>query len=225
MKLALFDLDNTLLEGDSDHGWGEYLASVGLVDREHYRQTNERFYRDYQQGRLDMAEYLAFQLIPLNRYPRELLLRHRANYVDSIIRPKLRPRGLDAIAQHRAQGHQIIMITATNEFITRPIADCCGVEHLIATQIEEQNGQWTGRSQGIPSFGVGKITRLESWLGLQGTSLSECESWFYSDSMNDYPLLSRVNHPIVISPDAKLCECAQNHGWRIEDWSMAQGNI
>lgn len=220
MKLALFDLDNTLLEGDSDYGWGEYMAHVGMVDGEEHRAQNLKFYDDYKAGRLIMADYLAFQLAPLTKFPSQMLLEHRAEFIKQVVTPMIRPQGIAAIHRHRQMGHQLLIITATNEFVTRPIADLFGIETLIATEIEVVNGAWTGRGIGVPSFGEGKITRLESWLSVRNTSLSQCESWFYSDSMNDLPLMSRVQHPIAITPDKRLAEHAKIHHWKIEHWSL-----
>jgi HAD superfamily hydrolase (TIGR01490 family) len=225
MALALFDLDNTLLEGDSDYGWGEYMAQVGLVDAAVHRQRNQEFADDYRAGRLVMADYLAFQLAPLTRFPRETILAHRAEYVQTVIMPLIRPQGLEAIAQHRARGDTIIIITATNEFVTRPIAEALQVAHLIATQVEEIQGKWTGRSIGVPSLGEGKITRLQEWLASSNRTLHDEESWFYSDSINDLPLLSKVKHPVVVTPDPRLREHAIQQKWRIENWSFRSPSL
>lgn len=221
MNLALFDLDNTLLDGDSDYGWGEYMAEVGLVDGSAHRAQNLLFYEAYKAGKLVMADYLAFQLAPLKKYPRAELLHHRAEYIATMIKPMMRPQGLAAIKHHRKLGHEIIIITATNEFVTRPIADLFGVDTLIATEVEEIDGQWTGRGRGVPSFGAGKITRLEAWLQQHALTLAQCEAWFYSDSMNDLPLLTKVQHPVVISPDERLAAHAKLQSWPIEIWKRA----
>lgn len=213
MALAIFDLDNTLLDGDSDYLWGRFLASRGIVDGARYERENERFYREYQEGRLDIEEFLRFSLEPLRRHPRALLERLRAQFVREQIEPIMLAAAHDLIAAHRAAGDTPMIITATNAFVTAPIAAGFGVEHLIATLPAEAGGGFTGEVAGIPAFRDGKVRRLEQWLVESGRDLAG--SSFYSDSHNDLPLLERVEHPVAVDPDPRLREIAESRGWSI----------
>lgn len=211
MTLALFDLDNTLLAGDSDHLWGDYLVTLGVVDGTHYRAQNQRFYDAYRAGTLDIYEFLAFALKPLADHPRERLEAWRERFVAESIGPIVLPAAQVLVERHRRQGHRTAIITATNRFVTEPIARLFGVDALIATDLEEQAGVYTGRVAGVPCYREGKITRLAEWLaGEQPAS-----TWFYSDSHNDLPLLAEVDHPVAVDPDAVLHEQARRRGWPV----------
>lgn len=209
--LALFDLDNTLLDGDSDLCWGTFLAEQGLVDAEQHRRTNEAFYRQYQDGQLDIHAFLSFALEPLAAHPLERLRELRERFMREYIEPMILPAGERLLAGHRDKGHELLIITATNRFVTEPIARRLGVAHLLATDPEMRDGRYTGRITGTPCFQEGKITRFEQWLAEHGPG--NPETWFYSDSHNDIPLLSRVDHPVTVDPDEPLRRHARRHGW------------
>ncbi|WP_166258954.1 HAD family hydrolase [Marinobacter salicampi] len=213
MTLAIFDLDNTLLAGDSDHAWGEFLVEEGIVDAEVYRQANDRFYREYLDGELDIHRYLSFALEPLARHEPEQLLLWRKHFVDVKIRPMMLAKATALLDQHRSQGHTLLIITATNLFVTEPVAELLGIDHLIATEPEMVNGRYTGSVAGTPSFQEGKVTRLGEWLRHQDMTLDG--AWFYSDSHNDLPLLKKVSHPVAVDPDPMLAEVASQEGWDI----------
>ncbi|MBF0284490.1 MAG: HAD family hydrolase [Magnetococcales bacterium] len=214
MALALFDLDNTLLNGDSDYLWGRFLADGGLVDAATYEAENRRFYEDYKRGELDIQAYLRFQLGFLAGKEREELDRLHQRFMAEVIAPIRLPAASALLEQHRRQGDRLVIITATNRFVTGPIARSMGVEHLLATELEEDGaGRFTGRPRGIPCFHEGKVTRLEAWMALQGETLAG--SWFYSDSRNDLPLLQRVAHPVAVDPDPVLETEARRRGWKI----------
>ena len=213
MTLAIFDLDNTLLRGDSDHAWGQFLVERGLVDGEHYRRENERYYREYQAGTLDIMEFLAFALRPLAAHDRATLEAWHREYMQTKVAPLITGAARALVEKHRAQGHTLVVITATNSFLTRPIARAFGVEHLIATEPEVRDGRFTGKVAGVPCYREGKVTRLNRWMAEHGESLDG--SWFYSDSRNDLPLLSLVSHPVAVNPDAILKREALARGWTI----------
>lgn len=213
MSLAIFDLDNTLLAGDSDYLWGRFLIEQGLVDQESFERENQRFYDQYRAGTLDIQEFLAFVLRPLAEYPLAELLAWRAQFLAEKIEPILLPKAMALLAQHRQAGDILLIITATNRFITAPIAERLGVPHLLATEAEYSEGHYTGRSTGIPCFQQGKVERLEAWLVETGHDATD--SWFYSDSHNDLPLLSQVAHPVAVDPDIRLTQHAQECGWPI----------
>lgn len=216
MKLALFDLDNTLLAGDSDFQWAQFLIEQKVLDREVYEARNIEFYEQYKAGTLDIHEFLDFQLKPLSRHPREQLNEWRSHFVKQRIAPLVAPGARALIARHQAEKDLCIIITATNSFVTAPIARMLGIDHLIATEPEQENGEFTGRVAGVPSFQAGKITRLEQWLDAHNlTWLSFLQSWFYSDSLNDLPLLKKVTHPVAVDPDATLHEHAKKSGWPV----------
>ena len=213
MSLAIFDLDNTLLAGDSDHLWGEFLAEQGIVNAQWYRSENERFYEAYKAGTLNIYEFLAFSLKPLaDNDLRQLMNWHRL-YMQQKIEPIILPKALAQIAQHREQGDHLMIITATNQFVTQPIAAKLGIETLLATQPEFENNRYTGKVTGIPCFQEGKVHRLQAWLQQSGHDLNG--SWFYSDSHNDIPLLRTVCNPVAVDPDPLLARHAQIHGWAI----------
>lgn len=216
MRLALFDLDNTLLAGDSDFEWAQFLIEQGVLDREVYEARNQAFYDQYKAGTLDIHEFLAFQLKPLSRHPRRQLDDWHARFMAQKIRPLMTPAAQALVERHRREGHLCAIVTATNRFVTGPIAAAFGVEHLIATEPEERDGEFTGRPAGVPCFRAGKVTRLEQWLAQRGTRLAEVgESWFYSDSHNDLPLLQAVTHPVAVDPDPQLAAAAAARGWPV----------
>src|SRR3954464_4814720 len=214
MKLALFDLDNTLLSGDSDFEWAQFLIEQGVLDREVYEARNNEFYEQYKDGTLDIHEFLDFQLKPLSRHPRRVLDEWHAQFMQRKILPLVRPRARTLVAQHRSD--LCAIITATNSFVTAPIAREFGIEHLIATEPAQAGGEFTGEVSGTPCFREGKIARLEEWLAGRGQSLRAfAQTTFYSDSLNDLPLLARVTHPVAVDPDDTLRAHAQRKGWRI----------
>jgi HAD superfamily hydrolase (TIGR01490 family) len=216
MHLALFDLDHTLLPLDSDYEWSRFLAAVGAVDGERHRRENERFYREYLAGTMDIQEFLAFCLAPLAAHPREQLDAWHRQFMDEVILPAIRPQAQELVAGHAERGDLCAIVTATNEFVTAPIARRFGVAHLIATGVEEVDGRFTGRPRGTPSYREGKIARTEEWLASLGHTWRGFErSWFYSDSANDIPLLSKVTDPVATNPDARLAAVARERGWPV----------
>jgi len=214
MRLALFDLDNTLLAGDSDFEWAQFLIEKGVLDREVYAARNQQFYDQYKAGTLDIHEFLDFQLQPLARHPREQLDAWHAEFMSRKVIPMIAPGTAALLQKHAAD--VCVIVTATNSFVTAPIARHLGVEHLIATEPEAIEGEFTGRVVGTPSFREGKVKRLEQWLALQGQGWADVgDSWFYSDSLNDLPLLAQVCHPVAVDPDATLKGHAEQAGWPI----------
>ena len=213
VKLAIFDLDNTLIGGDSDYLWGQFLAEQGHLDGNTRRRENQRYYDDYKAGKLDIHEFLEFQLQPLAGADPAILQARRTQYIEEKIRPILLDKSLKLIAHHRQQGHTLLVITATNRFITEPIAELLDVSNLIASEPEIKDGRYTGKSTGIPSYAEGKVTRLNAWL--KENNLKPDETWFYSDSHNDLPLLKIVDHPVAVDPDDILREEAKKKGWPI----------
>ena len=213
MALAIFDLDNTLIAGDSDHLWGEFLVARGLVDGADYARANDRFYAQYRAGTLDIDAFLRFALSPLREHPRDLLEELREHFVAQVIAPLMLPAARDLIAAHRGAGDTLLIITATNTFIGTPIAARFGIPHLIATEPELRDGRYTGEVAGIPAFREGKVRRLDAWLTGRGETLAG--SCFYSDSHNDLPLLGRVDRPVAVDPDPQLREVARARGWPI----------
>jgi HAD superfamily hydrolase (TIGR01490 family) len=213
-NLALFDLDNTLLAGDSDYNWSLFLIKQGLLDEKTHHERNEQFYLDYKNGNLDIYKFLAFQLKPLSEHSVADLNALHAKYMDTVIRPMMTQKAQDLVDQHKAQGDLCLVITATNSFVTKPIAQAYGIAHLIGTDPEMVNGAYTGGVAGVPSFQEGKVTRLKLWLAERGQELADFEqSYFYSDSHNDLPLMKLVTHPVAVDADAKLTAYAQQHGW------------
>ncbi|EXJ15473.1 histidinol-phosphatase [Imhoffiella purpurea] len=213
MALAIFDLDNTLLDGDSDHLWGRFLAARGIVDGEHYDRENERFYADYQAGTLDIDAFLRFSLRPLRDNPRQEMEALREDFMAEQIEPIMLRSARALIERHREAGDTLLIVTATNAFVTAPIAERFGVPHLIATEPALHGGHYTGEVAGIPAFREGKVIRLEEWLAERDLDLDG--SAFYSDSHNDLPLLERVTHPVAVDPDPRLRATAASRGWRI----------
>ena len=217
MKLALFDLDHTLLPIDSDYAWGVYTTDIGWTDNDHYRQRNDEFYAHYQAGTLDIHDYVRFSTEATRLKGAAEAARAHAHFMQTVVLPAIQPQALDLIQGHAQAGDQIIIVTATNEFITRPIADALGVPHLLAVQLErDAQGAATGRIRGVPSFREGKIVRVHEWLLEQGHTLTDFErSVFYSDSTNDLPLLEVVSEPVATNPSPALEAIAQARGWRI----------
>jgi len=213
-NLALFDLDNTLLAGDSDYNWSLFLIEEGLLDAKMHQDLNEQFYLDYKNGNLDIYKFLEFQLKPLSQHPREFLDELHKKYMQRIIRPMMTDKGQALVDKHREQGDLCLIITATNSFVTRPIASAYGIDNLIGTDPEEINGEFTGGVSGVPSFQQGKVTRLNQWLESRGQQLSDfAASYFYSDSHNDLPLMKLVSHPVAVDADSMLKEYAEQQGW------------
>jgi HAD superfamily hydrolase (TIGR01490 family) len=216
LRLALFDLDNTLLGGDSDFEWAQFLIERGVLDREVYEARNLEFYEQYKAGTLDIHAFLDFQLKPLSRHPRSQLDAWHAQFMREKIDPIILPKARELVAKHAADGHLMAIVTATNSFVTRNIARAFGIEHLIATEPEEIAGEFTGNVVGTPSFREGKVTRLHDWLASQNVAWDGIEeSWFYSDSLNDLPLLLQVSHPVAVDPDSTLRRHATEHGWPV----------
>lgn len=213
MALAIFDLDNTLLAGDSDHLWGQYLVDNKIVDAEVYERENERFYREYREGNLDIFEFLAFSLAPLAEHSLEELYSWRYDFVEKTIKPIIATAAYDLVEKHRQQEDTLLIITATNRFVTEPISKLFGVENLLATDPEKTDTGYTGKVDGTPCFQEGKIERLNSWLEKSGENMSG--SIFYSDSHNDLPLLEKVDHPVAVDPDDKLLVYATEANWPI----------
>jgi HAD superfamily hydrolase (TIGR01490 family) len=213
MPLAIFDLDNTLLAGDSDYLWGQFLGELGVVDRASYDRENERFYQEYREGRLDIFAFLAFSLKPLSEHPRAKLDAWHQRFMREKIEPLITAAAERLIEQHRVAGDTLMIITATNTFVTAPIAARLGIPHLIATDPEQTGGRFTGRVAGTPSFREGKVSRLHEWLAQHGETLDG--AWFYSDSHNDLPLLELVAHPVAVDPDEPLAGHARERGWPV----------
>jgi HAD superfamily hydrolase (TIGR01490 family) len=218
LKLALFDLDQTLLPLDSDQSWGEFTLGLGWVDEASFRQRNNAFYADYNAGCLDIHAYVRFATEAVRQ--RGLTAAHQAHqqFMQQVIQPAIKPQALELVEAHRAQGDTLVMVTATNEFVTTPIAQAFGMDVLLAVQlVRDADGNFTGDIDGTPSLREGKVTRVSQWLQAQGLSLTEVHATFYSDSMNDLPLLEKVDVPVVTNGGPALKQIAQERGWRILD--------
>ena len=218
MDLVLFDLDNTLLSGDSDFEWAQFLIDKGVLDREVQEAKNQEFYEHYQAGTLDIHAFLDFQLMPLSRHERQELDRWHGEFMAARIRPMIGPAALALVKRHLDEGALTAIVTATNSFVTGPIAQAFGIPHLIATVAAQEaaGGRFSGRVRGLPSFRDGKIARVETWLEALGLWWGSFErSFFYSDSLNDLPLLARVSHPVAVDPDPTLRAHAERHRWPI----------
>ena len=214
MNLALFDLDNTILAGDSDYNWSRFLIQEGYLDGAIHAEKNEKFYADYKAGTLDIYAFVEFQFKPLARNPRTVLNQLLKKYVEEVIKPMITEKARVLVKRHQEEGDLIIVITATNSFITKPIAELFGIENLIGTDPEEKEGEFTGKVSGLPSFKEGKVARLEAWLKNKKLSLASFEkSYFYSDSHNDLPLMQKVTHPVAVDSDDVLSEYAKSKGW------------
>jgi HAD superfamily hydrolase (TIGR01490 family) len=216
MHLALFDLDHTLLPIDSDYEWSRFLARLGVLDGDDYERENNRFYEQYKDGSLDIAEFLQFQLAPLAAHPRDTLDRWHAQFMAEVITPRISHQARELVDRHRARGDLIALVTATNAFVTAPIARAFGIDHLVATTLEEAGGQFTGRPLGTPSFREGKVVRTHEWLESIGRRFDSFErTWFYSDSRNDIALLEQVTDPVATNPDPVLHATAITRGWPV----------
>lgn len=213
MVLALFDLDNTLLSGDSDYAWGEFLCAQQAVDATEYRQKNAYFMRQYDAGKLNMEQFLQFATKPFVTIPQKKLLQLQQDFMQQIIQPMILPRAEQLIAKHKEKKHHLMIITATNDFIAAPIAKQLGIKDLIATELEKIDGDYSGKIVGEPAFQAGKVNKLNQWLKDQPYSLDK--AYFYSDSHNDLPLLESVAHPVVVDGDAKLLQVAQEKAWKV----------
>lgn len=213
MSLAIFDLDNTLIADDSDYLWGQFLVDKGIVNKEYYEQANAKFYADYKQGTLDIEEFLQFSLKPLADNEPEQLYRWRNQFIQEIIQPILLQPAIDLVNKHKAKNDTLMVITATNRFITEPIIKLYGIDNLLATSPELINNRFTGQFEGIPCFQEGKVKLLEQWLKNSSETLEH--SWFYSDSHNDLPLLKLVENPVAVNPDDALELFAKDEGWPI----------
>lgn len=219
-KLALFDLDHTLLPIDSDYSWGQFTAGLGWVDPVEFTRQNDAFYARYKAGTLDILEYARFATAALVRQGEAQCLAAHANYMRTVVQPAIRPQALELVQQHKEEGATIIVVTATNEFVTRPIAQAFGADELMAVDLERDtspggSGWFTGEVRGIPSFREGKVLRVEAWLRARGLGWADVHSTFYSDSINDLPLLEKANVPVATNPDEPLRAIAQARGWRI----------
>lgn len=213
-NLALFDLDNTLLAGDSDYNWGLFLINEGLLDGKTHQARNDQFYQDYKNGNLDIYQFLEFQLKPLSEHPKTFLDALHLKYMEKVIRPMMTQKAQELVDAHKAAGDLCVVITATNSFVTKPIATAYGIEHLIGTDPEMIDGQYTGGVQGVPSFQEGKVTRINDWLKARGQQLGDfSKSYFYSDSHNDLPLMKLVTNPVAVDADPTLTAYAISHEW------------
>lgn len=218
MNLALFDLDNTLLSGDSDYEWAQFLISKGVVDQAKQAAANDRFYADYKAGCLDIHAFLEFQLRPLTLQDRRTLDKWHQEFMQTHILPRMGQAARNLVDRHLAAGDLCAVVTATNSFVTGPIVTAFKIPHLIATipESDAQSGKFTGKPEGTPSFREGKIARVDSWLASMGLWWgSFANSCFYSDSHNDLPLLEKVSHPVAVDPDETLRSTAEQRGWSV----------
>lgn len=213
MSLALFDLDNTLIAGDSDYLWGDFLLAQGRVDASEHKALNAHFYEQYKKGELDIDEYLAFALGPMAGMTRETLAPLQRQFVRDHIEPILLDAAFDLLQKHRVLGDTLVIITATNTLVTQPIANRLGVDHLVGCEAEVVDGRYTGRPAGVPSFAEGKVSRIKAWC--EGNNQSMDNAVFYSDSHVDLPLLRVVDRPVAVDPDDRLREEASSQGWDI----------
>lgn len=216
MKLALFDLDHTLLPLDSDHTWGVFTTELGWNDPAVFNQRNDEFYAHYQAGTLDIHDYVRFATRAARERGAAQAAQAHARYMEEVIRPRITPEALALVRSHQQAGDTVMIVTATNEFVTRPIAHAFGVSELIAVELERDASGWiTGEIKGTPSFREGKVTRVAQWLAARGLDWGDVQMSFYSDSMNDLPLLEKAHHPVATNPDARLRQLATERGWRI----------
>ena len=217
-RLTLFDLDHTLLPLDSDYEWGEFTIRIGWNDPVEFARRNAEFYAHYQAGTLDVHDYVRFAIDAVRLRGPEAAAQAHDQFMREVIAPALRPEALQLVRQHQQAGDTVLIVTATNEFVTRPIAQALGVPELLAMQLARDEAGWfTGEIDGIPTMREGKVQRMEHWLAERQLSWGDVESTFYSDSMNDVPLLEKVDHPVATNPDARLRTLAQERGWRILD--------
>lgn len=218
MKLALFDLDHTLLPIDSDYSWGEFTITLGWTDASSFKQRNDEFYAHYQAGTLDIHDYVRFATQAVRLQGAQAAAQAHERYMREVITPNIRPAAQALVRKHQAAGDTVMIVTATNEFVTRPIAQAFGVSELIAVELERDASGWiTGEIKGTPSFREGKVQRVQQWLAHRGLGWSDVDMHFYSDSPNDLPLLERAQHPVATNPDERLRQLAQTRGWPILD--------
>jgi len=213
MALAIFDLDNTLIAGDSDHSWGEFLVSEQLVDAQQFKKTNDQFYADYVAGSLDIFAYLEFSLQPLTKMSMTELAELHKRFMQQVIAPMQLAKAQALLQQHRDAGDRLLIITSTNRFIVEPICHSLGVTEILATDAQIVDGRYSGKVEGVPTYKEGKVVRLNAWLKEQGESLKG--SWFYSDSINDLPLLLEVDHAVAVDPCPELQAVAEEKHWQI----------
>lgn len=216
---AFFDLDHTLIPMDSDFGWGNFTVQLGWVDAQEFSRKNEAFYAQYKRGTMDIHAYIAFATRALCQRSAQECLRARAQYIEDVIAPVVLPQAIDLVRQHQAAGDTVVLVTATNAFVTEPIAPLFGIEHLIAVDLatDAQTGWYTGAVCGTPSFREGKVLRVGQWLRSRGADLQSARTTFYSDSINDLPLLQAVGTAVATNPDAPLRAIAVENGWRVLD--------
>lgn len=216
MKLALFDLDHTLIPIDSDHAWGEFTTRIGWTDAAEFKRRNDAFYEQYKAGTLDIAEYIRFTTAAIRRHGPGASAEAQARFMREVIAPAIKPQARALVEAHRKAGDALVIVTATNEFVTRPIAHSFGIEELIAVDLARGPGGWiTGEIAGVPSFREGKVTRVAQWLAARGRSFADVDITFYSDSRNDLPLLEKSQNPVATNPDDTLRAIATERGWRI----------
>ena len=217
-RLALFDLDHTLLPMDSDHGWGEFSIAIGWCDRAEFGRRNDEFFAHYQAGTLNVPDYVRFATEAVVQRGPEAAAAAHARFMDEVIRPAMKPQAIALVQQHLDAGDVVVITSATNEFVTRPIAQAFGVSTLIATELErDANGWFTGGVQGQPNMREGKVVRMQAWMAERGWDWGDVHSTFYSDSMNDLPLLEKVDCPVATNPEPRLRALAQERGWRVLD--------
>lgn len=219
MKLALFDLDHTLLPIDSDHSWGVFTTTIGWTDPVEFQRRNDEFFAHYKAGTLDIHDYVRFAMDAVVRAgPGQAALAHE-RFMREVIGPAIRPQALDLVRQHQSGAEAVVMVTATNEFVTRPIARAFGIDELIAVRLQrDAQGWYTGEIDGVPSAREGKVTRVEQWLAARGLGWADLtRSTFYTDSINDLALMEKVSHPVATNPDDRLRDIATRRGWRILD--------
>jgi HAD superfamily hydrolase (TIGR01490 family) len=212
VRLAIFDLDNTLIAGDSDHSWGQFLVHKKLVDADVYTQANDRFYEQYKAATLNIHEYLAFSLAPLTHYSLDELTQLHQEFMRDYIEPMMLPKAKALLAEHRAKGDYLLIITATNSFVTHPIAKYLGVDDILASDAEIVADRYTGKGTGTPCFQGGKVIRLQAWMKAHNYNLDD--AYFYSDSINDLPLLEQVPNPVAVDADERLQKVAAERGWK-----------
>ena len=217
-KIALFDLDHTLVPFDSDYEWGEFTITLGWRDGVEFRRLNTGFFEQYKAGTLDLHEYVRFATSAIREQGATNSIAAHARFMRAVVQNGIKKQALDLVRQHADAGAELVIVTATNEFVTRPIADAFGVKNLIAVELErDAQGQLTGEIKGTPSFREGKVTRVTQWLADRALDWNGVETWFYSDSMNDLPLLEKATHPVATNPDERLRALAKARGWRILD--------
>jgi HAD superfamily hydrolase (TIGR01490 family) len=216
MNLALFDLDHTLLPIDSDYSWGEFTTRLGWTDPVAFKAKNDQFYADYQTGVLDIHDYVRFATSAVKLRGADAAAKAHAQFMHEVILPQVKPQALELVKRHQAAGDHVMIVTATNEFVTRPIADAFGVQELISVELARDSQGWiTGEISGTPSFKEGKVLRISEWLSAQQKTWQDVQITFYSDSINDLPLLERAQIPVAVNPDARLRQLATDRGWRI----------